>query len=460
MYHRLLPYFREGYTPREVQASILEQVGAKWDDNDVLLIRAAVGAGKSLTADCIARWAYEERGLNTSIITPTSILVGQYLRDCPDMTTMQNKHSYPSRAAYETAKGLFKGASVKLANYFTYLTHRAYAPVLISDEAHKLKDVFNPGIRLWKHIHNYPDNLRDSVQLLGWAAENKDSMKTEAQCRTVRSLYKILSEDPTRYTIEIGMQMYRRLKEPKEMECLTLKLLSPRDSMYVMWPRSVKKIVLMSATLSREELYDMGLDTRRIAVIEGPSPISAENRPILYTPVANMSYKNQRHNVFPLSGALQELLSRHPEKGMIHSTYSLAARLKPLLKDDSRIIWHTKDNKQMQLRKWLDSPPEEGKVFMGCGLSEGLDLKGDLGRWQAVCKIAYPNKGDVTVAAKLEQRPSWYNWQAVRELEQSVGRICRGEDDYGVTYILTSEFSHLFNRNIDMFSRSFKEALI
>jgi Rad3-related DNA helicase len=97
---------------------------------------------------------------------------------------------------------------------------------------------------------------------------------------------------------------------------------------------------------------------------------------------------------------------------------------------------------------------------MACGLTEGLDVKGDLGRWQAILKMPFLNKSDVAVAAKLDIRPQWYNWQCIKDVEQATGRICRGPDDYGETYILDEAFARLFNNNKHLFSESFKSALV
>jgi Rad3-related DNA helicase len=216
----------------------------------------------------------------------------------------------------------------------------------------------------------------------------------------------------------------------------------------------------MSATFSVEDAYDLGMDNKRVVEIEGPSPIPADRRPILYEPIGNMSYKKQMENIPQLKDKLNELMEKHSEKGLVHCTYSLSARLRASFAGNKRIIWHTRDNKNQMLEIWRNSPPSEGKVFMGCGLSEGLDLKGDRGRWQVICKISYPSLGDVAVAAKLKQRPKWYAWIAVRHLIQAAGRICRAEDDRGSTYILDKSFERLYNGNTSLFSQAFKEALI
>ena len=96
---------------------------------------------------------------------------------------------------------------------------------------------------------------------------------------------------------------------------------------------------------------------------------------------------------------------------------------------------------------------------MACGLTEGLDVKDELGRWQIILKLPFLNLSDVAVAAKLQLRPKWYQWQCVKDIEQAVGRICRTPTDYGETIIIDSAFGNLFRNSGDLFSASFKEAL-
>ncbi|RLI82567.1 hypothetical protein DRP04_03665, partial [Archaeoglobales archaeon] len=54
----------------------------------------------------------------------------------------------------------------------------------------------------------------------------------------------------------------------------------------------------------------------------------------------------------------------------------------------------------------------------------------------------------------------WYNEEAIRQLVQVCGRICRGPDDFGITVILDQKFGDLYKRYPDKFPHWFKEALI
>jgi Rad3-related DNA helicase len=448
----LLSYFPCSLTPRPVQEYVLNEVERVWNWNDVIVIRAAVGSGKSGIAYTIAKWQ-EAMSRSTSIITPTNPLVNQYTAEFPELASIGHKGGYRSEDAYTAAQFKFKKDSCKVANYYTYLAHRAYSETLIADESHRLLGFLLDlnGFKLWHHYTPFPE-FRNMLEVVMWAEKNKDVDKRIAK------LAAYLRQNPEHYTLEIAEDECRGRTQP----CLRVHPLSPREAKPILWPARVKKIVLMSATIGEEDLYDMGLDKRRVKFIDGGSAIPTNRRPIVYSPIGNMSYTYQDANIPKLIGFIKhkmELFKGH--KGMVHMTYALARKLRAVLPEDmkDKLLFHSALNKGEVLRKFLNATEDSGLVLVGCGLTEGLDLAHGKGRWQIVAKMCYPNKSDVAVATRLEQRPKWYVWQAVKDLEQAVGRICRGPDDVGVSYIVDSAFWKLYNEHSDMFSVSFKEAL-
>jgi hypothetical protein len=86
-------------------------------------------------------------------------------------------------------------------------------------------------------------------------------------------------------------------------------------------------------------------------------------------------------------------------------------------------------------------------VFLSVKMEEALDLKGDLARWQVLCKAPYLNTSDSRVARRLEEGQwAWYHRSALRTVIQGCGRVVRAPDDYGATYLADSSLLDLFNR--------------
>ena len=447
----MLQFVREGYEPRPLQKEILTELHDCWNTYDVFVIRASVGSGKSLIADTIANHN-KAQGLSTSIIVPSNPLVRQYANAFKDMAVIKNSFQYGGGTAFMRAKTKWKASSVKLANYYTYLANKGYSHTLVVDEAHSIIPTLTDmdAVKVWRHLTGIP-KTNNILEIMRWAVDNQDNHAT------VKKLAKVLERNPDEYIIEEDVRPYRG----KQREVVMITPITPKNNKPVFWPKSVKKIVLMSATLGIEDIYDMGFKGKRVKVIDAGNPIPKQRRPIYYTPVGNMSYKSQKENMPKLATKIRELLANNQgSKGMIHVTYSMAGKLEAMLgSKEPRLLFHNRWNKQARLEEFLSSSPEDGLVLVGCGLSEGLDLAGDKGRWQAICKIQYPNLKDKAVAKRLKTRPNWYVWSAIKHLEQAYGRICRGPEDYGKTYILDSAYARLHKYYKHMFSEGFKEAI-
>jgi hypothetical protein len=427
---------------------LLESLGDTAREADVLVIRAPVAAGKSRLAHALARWA----GGGT-ILTPTNNLVAQYLDTWPSLATVHRADSQ-TRGAFDAQRAALRGAPLRVLNYYSYLAHRAYSRTVLVDEAHRLVPTLQgmETVTLWRHLIPWPDWVRTSTDLLVWARAEADTHPRIAK------LAAKLAQHPDTYTLEVGVDTYRG----HERECLRLLPLTPRHNRPILWPaHSVRKLVFLSATFHPEDLYDLGLEGRRVRIVEAPSEIPADRRPVVYAPVGSMARGASDTTLPRLEAKLRELLGRHAgQRGVVHVTYALAERLRagPLGRDP-RLVWHTPATASRVLRTWLAGAGRDDRVLVAAGMTEGLDLVGDRARWQVVCKLLYPNLADTTVAAKARARPLWYSWTAARDLQQAVGRVCRGPDDYGVTYVLTSEFGDLWSRHRDLFVPSFAEAL-
>jgi Rad3-related DNA helicase len=66
----------------------------------------------------------------------------------------------------------------------------------------------------------------------------------------------------------------------------------------------------------------------------------------------------------------------------------------------------------------------------------GLDLKGDLGKWQVIVKLPYPSLANKRVKMLFEKDPGWYKMKMFISLIQAAGRCTRTKEDESVTYIL------------------------
>jgi len=92
-------------------------------------------------------------------------------------------------------------------------------------------------------------------------------------------------------------------------------------------------------------------------------------------------------------------------------------------------------------------------------MTEGVDLHGDLSRFQVICKVPYPYLGDKLVKKKMHKWKWWYPRQTVKTIVQSTGRSVRNADDFAITYILDADWNYFFYKNKNMFPDDFLNCL-
>ena len=92
-------------------------------------------------------------------------------------------------------------------------------------------------------------------------------------------------------------------------------------------------------------------------------------------------------------------------------------------------------------------------------MTEGVDLKGDISRFQVLCKVPYPYLGDKLIKKKMNKWKWWYPLQTAKTIVQSVGRSVRSVEDHAVTYILDSDWIRFYSKNSKYFPLDFKRSI-
>jgi Rad3-related DNA helicase len=92
-------------------------------------------------------------------------------------------------------------------------------------------------------------------------------------------------------------------------------------------------------------------------------------------------------------------------------------------------------------------------------MTEGVDLKDDLSRFQVFLKVPFPYLGDQVTQKRMKLNSSWYAFMTARTIVQGIGRSIRNENDSAVTYILDSCFHQFYRQNKKMFPLSFQQSI-
>lgn len=215
----------------------------------------------------------------------------------------------------------------------------------------------------------------------------------------------------------------------------------------------------LSATILDHKSFcrSLGINPDEAVFIRVPSSFPAENRRIYF---ANSGYMNMANLDETLPNVVDDVikaLNYHTkEKGLIHChSYKIANYIENNC-NSNRLLFHTSEDREDVLQKFITSP--EPLVLVSPSMTEGLDLKDDLARWEIIVKIPYLYIGDKQVAWRMKIDPDWYNWQTCLTLVQSYGRIFRSETDWGTAYIFDSGAKGFIKKNKHILPKWFVEA--
>jgi len=230
------------------------------------------------------------------------------------------------------------------------------------------------------------------------------------------------------------------------------------DSLYQRYVGS-RWSILMSATPPPQDQLDNWLGEGHRS-LELPSTFPVANRPVRFVPVGRL---NKDSLATPdiqnkLLKRIAAILNHHTgEKGIIHTaTYALAEMIGSRLKSP-RLLIQQPGNREEILEKHLMS--KQPTVLVSPSMTEGVDLYDNLGRFNIIVKVPFANLGDNWVKARKERSPNWYNWCAMKDLVQAIGRTTRHENDYSESYILDGSFEMLFNRSSFLFPKWFADSI-
>lgn len=221
-----------------------------------------------------------------------------------------------------------------------------------------------------------------------------------------------------------------------------------------------ERVILMSATiLSKDKFCELlGLDPNEVGYIHIESPFPLENRPVIYSGVGKMSYKNIEQTLPKLAEAIKLIIESHPnDKGIIHAhSYKVANYIKKNIRN-RRILTHDSSNRDQVLLEHIES--DKPTVLLSPSMQEGVDLKDDLSRFQIICKVPYPYLGDKLIKKRMYRWRWWYDYETLKTIVQSIGRSVRNETDHAITYILDEDWKRFAVKNKESLPSNLAESI-
>jgi len=203
----------------------------------------------------------------------------------------------------------------------------------------------------------------------------------------------------------------------------------------------------MSATVHRDVFCStMGLEASECAFIEiERSPFPPQSREVRFADVRRLSARSSEDDYAAVYSEAARILAAHAgEKGLVLTSRkdqcdALAAHVRSEAGEAAAArlkIVHNDTGEERE--RTLAAHARDGgpSVLVSPSLWYGVDLKGDLSRFQVIIKAPYLSLGDRRTRAKMERSDAWYKYASLTKLLQGMGRSVRDSDDHAVTYVL------------------------
>jgi Rad3-related DNA helicase len=453
------------------------------------------GFGKSLMYICAAILS----GERTLVLTSTNPLSHQLMEDFGDLCVqVKGKANYRCRkigygvtcdkgpcqygigcqwkdggCPYFDQIRRAMGAQIVITNYAFWIYNNKAR--LVADEQDSPIGDF--GLLVCDEAHDCPDKVADAftvrfsrrsdvekylLQGYGWEADDQKVLTWARQARV--EAHRIYQEAKREDRLERAFQATgakRKLKEVIEMiagDTGGFEAGNPSGSNIVIvpekkwgvlrvalaWPfdrarevlfRDIPKIVFTSATVRPKTTGMLGVKEGECRLMEYPHIIPQERRVLYHIPTIRLNYRTTDVEMRTWLTRIDQIMKgRLDRNGIIHTvSYARRDLLLKRSKYVDRMVTHNRKDASEVIERFKEG---RGRTLVSPSVTTGYDFPDDTARWQIIGKIAYPDTSDPITKERCKRDSEYGPYVAMQTLVQTVGRIVRGAEDWGESFII------------------------
>ena len=196
------------------------------------------------------------------------------------------------------------------------------------------------------------------------------------------------------------------------------------------------KVILMSATIIDPTNFCKSLGIDKFKYVEADSSFNPERAPIFCNTKVKLNYHNLKRSLPKVVDQIKQICEFHKnDKGIIHThNNTITSFLSNKLANERFLIREPGIRNEEILQEHLES--DNPTVLISPSMSNGVDLKDDLARFQIIVKAPYLPTKDKRIEKLMKDDFNWYMNKMLCSVIQSCGRGVRSKEDYCTTYIL------------------------
>ena len=216
----------------------------------------------------------------------------------------------------------------------------------------------------------------------------------------------------------------------------------------------------MSATIIDHKNLAKTLGIKDYEYVESHSTFDPAKAPIYISKTNKLNHANLQKALPAVIEQIKAICTKHKEeKGIIHThTNLITSYIKNNISSNRFLFRDDTATNEDILEAHEES--KEPTILVSPSLGLGIDLKGDLARFQIIVKAAYLPLGDNRVKKMFEQDKQWYQNKMLSNFIQQCGRGIRSKDDHCVTYVLDATIFNAIIRSKKMLPKYFLDRFV